>query len=143
MTLRLFATALAGLAVAAATAAPLPFQPVEAHAAACPARTPAVGSKERKAILDAVRPRVEAMTGKPVEFVIGKLDVACGYARLLATPQAKGGAGDRYEMIDVLVIKRNGRWSFAMFAASEEGSDPAADQFKARYPKIPDSLLYL
>lgn len=136
----------AGLVLAAASLAPLPGLTTEAQAqarTACAARTPAPGSKERKAILDALRPRIEAMVGKKVEFVVARLDVACGYARLLATPQETGGNGDHYEMIDVLFVKRNGAWKFAMIAATEEGSDPGADQYKARYPNVPEVLLYL
>lgn len=134
----------AGLAVTAASLAPLPGVSPQAEAAArCAAHTPAPGSKERKAIMDALRPRIEAMVGKKVEFVVARLDVACGYARLLATPQEPGGNGDHYEMIDAFFVKRNGVWRFGMMTTSEEGDDPGADQIRARYPNAPEVLLYL
>ena len=143
--MRILTFAAFGLAaVAAASLAPLPGATLQAEAAAtCAAHTPGPGSKERKAILDAVRPRVEAMVGKRVEFIVAKLDVACGYARLLATPQEPGGNGDRYEMIDAFFVKKDGVWRFGMMTSSEEGDPPGADQIKARYPKAPEILLYL
>jgi len=136
---------LAAAALAVASLAPLPLvaPPVQARTAACPIHVPAAGTAERKAILDALRPKVQAMVGKPVEFVVQSLQVACGYSRALVLPQEKGGHGDHYEALDVLMIKRNGKWTFGMIAASEEGNDPAADQFKARFPHAPESLLYL
>lgn len=136
---------LAAAALAVASLAPLPLvtPPVQARATVCRSHVPAAGSAERKAILNALRPHIEAFVGHPVEFVVGKLDVACGYARLLATPQEKGGQGDHYEDVDALMIKRNGRWTFGMLASGEPDSDPAADQFKARFPHAPESLLYL
>lgn len=137
----------AGLMLAAVSLAPLPGASLDAQAQAsntrCAARTPGPGTRERKEILDALRPRIEAMVGKKVEFVVARLDVACGYARLLAQPQEPGGNGDRYEMIDAFFVKRQGVWRFAMMTTSEEGDDPGADQIKARYPKAPEVLLYL
>lgn len=133
----------AALVAASLAAAPLTASPAQARAAVCRSHVPPVGSAERKALMNALRPRIEAMVGKPVEFVVGKLDVACGYARLLATPQEKGGQGDHYESVDVFFVKRNGVWRVGMIASSEPDSDPAADQFRARWPNAPESLLYL
>ena len=136
---------LTAAALVAVSFAPVPLATTEAQArpAACRAYVPRVGSAERKALMNALRPHIEAMVGKPVEFVVGKLDVACGYARLLASPQEKGGQGDHYENVDAFFVKRNGVWRFGMIASSEPDSDPAADQYKARWPNAPEVLLYL
>lgn len=126
-----------------APAAPSPEAvPGPAQTATCVVASPAAGSAERKAILDAVRPKIEEMTGKPVEFVVNRLETACDYARLIAEPRARSGA-DHYESIDVFFVKKDGKWTLGMIAAGEEGSDPAADQFKAKYPDAPEALLYL
>jgi hypothetical protein len=116
---------------------PAPTQP-----ATCALASPAAGSAERKAILDALRPKIEEMTGKPVEFVVNRLETACDFARVIAEPRAKTG-GDHYESIDAWFVKKDGVWTLGMIAAGEEGSDPAADQYKARYPDAPEALLYL
>ena len=148
--LRLTAS-IALLAIVGACGQPAPepaSAPAEATAAApadpssCTAITPAAGSPDRAAILDALRPRVEAMTGKPVEFEISRLEIACDYARLIAQPRAAGGT-DRYEPVDALFERKDGAWSLALIAATEEGSDPAADQYKAARPDAPEALLYL
>lgn len=110
--------------------------------ASCVLASPAAGSAERAAILDALRPRIEAMTGKPVEFVVNRLETACDYARLIATPRARSGS-DEYEPVDVLFVRKDGVWALGMIAAGEEDSDPAADQYKARYSGAPEALLYL
>lgn len=82
------------------------------------------------------------MTGKPVEFVVNRLETACDHARLIAEPRARAG-GDQYEPLDVLLVKKDGVWTLGMIAAGEEDSDPAADQYRARYPDAPEALLYL
>jgi hypothetical protein len=55
------------------------------------ARTPAAGSAERKAILDALRPSVEARIGPNVEFVVSILNVEGNWAFVHAEPRRKGG----------------------------------------------------
>ena len=116
--------------------------PATTQPAACTLAAPGAGSAERTAILDAVRPKIEELTGKPVEFVVNRLETACDYARLIAEPRAKTG-GDRYEPVDAFLVKKDGVWTLGMIAAGEEGSDPAADQYRARYPDAPEGLLYL
>lgn len=54
---------------------------------------------ERTAILDALRPAIEARIGPNVEFVVESLRVANGYAVVDANPQRRGGGqidGHRY-----------------------------------------------
>ena len=46
---------------------------------------------ERKAVLDALRPAVEAKLGPNVEFVVTLLRVEDGWAFVIADPQRKGG----------------------------------------------------
>ena len=55
------------------------------------ARTPAPGSMERTAILNALRPSVEGQLGPNIEFVIQSLDVENGWAFVQAMPQRRGG----------------------------------------------------
>ncbi|HQF30017.1 MAG TPA: hypothetical protein PLJ34_01105 [Hyphomicrobiales bacterium] len=53
--------------------------------------TPPRGSAERKAILDALRPRVEREIGAPVEFVVDTIRIDGDWAFVSVTPQRPGG----------------------------------------------------
>ena len=83
----------------------------------------APASAERKAVLDALRPAVEARLGPNVEFVVAHLRIEDGWAFVIADPQHKGGKpidgwaifGEHFDNMDGLrteaVLKRtNGRW---------------------------------
>ncbi len=52
---------------------------------------PQRGSGERKAILDAIRPRVEAEMRGPVEFVVTMFRAEDGWAFAILEPQRPGG----------------------------------------------------
>jgi hypothetical protein len=89
------------------------------------ARTPAFGSPERKAILDALRPSIEAEIGPNVEFVVTQMNVRNGWAFIQAEPQRKGGRlidwrsyynRAEWNLMDGLTVTatlqfRNGRWN--------------------------------
>ena len=60
------------------------------------AMTPPRGSPLRAAILDAVRPMVEAEVGKPVEFVVNDLRVLGEWAFASLAPQRPGGGAIEY-----------------------------------------------
>lgn len=78
--------------VAAAAAAVVALgNPVAAQLA-----TPQRGSAERAAILDAVRPMVEAEVGRPVEFVVDQLRVLGEWAFVVLRPQRPGGGPIAY-----------------------------------------------
>lgn len=62
-------------------------EPVRAQSVYEPAR----GSVERKAILNAVRPLVEARLNPPVEFVVDWMRVGSGWAFVGLAPQRPGG----------------------------------------------------
>jgi hypothetical protein len=53
--------------------------------------TPPPGSSQRRAILDAFRPRVEAEVGAPVVFTVSVLHVSGNWAFVEATPKRPGG----------------------------------------------------
>lgn len=115
------ATILASFALAVAAtmggaATPALAQRASATAPAAP------GSAQRRAILDALRPAVEAQIGPNVEFVVREIRVVRGWAFVMAEPQRWGrGAidGHRYfpyfdEMggltVTALLRYRNGGW---------------------------------
>jgi hypothetical protein len=87
--------------------------------------TPAPGSAERTAILEAVRAEIAADLPRPVVFRVHRLGVAGGWAFLAATPQQPDGRpydyrGTRYQAeIDdglfddnlfALLQRAHGRW---------------------------------
>ena len=65
-------------------------------AAFAQAETPARGSPLSAAVLDALRPMVEAEVGKPVEFVVGDMRVVGEWAFVIASPQRPGGGAVEY-----------------------------------------------
>lgn len=100
-------------ALAAMLLAPLP-------AFAQSVSSPAPGTSERRAILDAVRPLVIAQVGPPVEFVVNDIRVVSSYAFVAVEPQRPGGGRIDYSHLDdgmmdglrteAILVKRNGRW---------------------------------
>jgi hypothetical protein len=83
----------------------------------------APASPERKAVLDALRPAIEAKLGPNVEFVVAVLRVENGWAFVMADPQRKGGKpidgwrifGEHFDNMDGLrleaVLRKDGkRW---------------------------------
>ena len=54
--------------------------------------TPQRGSRERAAIMDALRPRYEELFGKPIEFKVESLRIAAGFAFVVVHPQRPNGA---------------------------------------------------
>lgn len=110
------------------------------------ARTPVPppGSSERVAILNAVRPAVEAKLGPNVEFVIRHFEVRNGWALIDALPQRRGGGvidwrdhftSNEWRRMDGLTVtallqKRYGRWNLVEQAIGDTDywycSTPAA-----------------
>lgn len=53
--------------------------------------SPKRGTSERKLVLNAIRPLVEARVGAPVEFVVDRLRIYQDWAFVVANPQRPGG----------------------------------------------------
>jgi hypothetical protein len=77
---------------------------------------------ERRAVLDALRPAVEARLGPDVQFVVQVIRVEKGWAFVIADPRRRGGEaidGNRYFddfdnmdglRVDAVLQRRRGRW---------------------------------
>jgi hypothetical protein len=80
--------------------------------------SPGPGTPQRKAVLDAMRPRVERSLGvRPVEFVVDEIRTGQGWAFVRVTPQRKGGgqirnADDNADGVHTEAVLRwqGGRW---------------------------------
>ncbi len=68
---------------------PLPVPPTVSRAQVV---TPAAGSTDRAAIMDALRPSYESLFGAPIVFRIVKLNVAAGFAFAVVHPERPNGA---------------------------------------------------
>lgn len=92
--------------------------------------TPPPGSAERRALLDAVRPPIEAKIGPPVVFVVHVIHVWGDWAYVQAVPQRPGGvpidwsrtkfkddfARDIMTDIVMCLLQRNGaQWTVTEF----------------------------
>ena len=112
------------------------------------AYTPAAGSAERKAIMDAMRAHRRRFDPRPVTFVVSRLRVQRGWAWLSVQPQSPDGRS-RYEGEDALLRRRNGRWAVAevMPAVGErEGTALEEDcawfqDLRRRFPSLPAAIL--
>ena len=120
MSRRVAAVVASLLLAAGGAASPGQAQRVDAVSPAGP------NSPQRRAILDALRPRIEAVLGGPVEFVVTRMQVQAGWALVIAEPQRPGGGridGRRYfphdfDNMDGLTVSaimrfRGGRWMLA------------------------------
>ncbi len=112
--------ALAALLGAASAA----FLPASAHASGCP-YTPANGSAERKAIMDALREPVMKALGQRVIFVVSDLKVCGSWAFIAAEPKRPNGQPVDWSrgvyadavaddmcggFVHALLVKKGGRW---------------------------------
>lgn len=85
---------------------------------------PAAGSAERRAVLDALRPAIEAKFRVPIEFKVNQICVENGWAVVLAAPQTKDGRAapwrnamtkDEYDLggddVSAVLRLKGGRWN--------------------------------
>ena len=108
--------------------------------------TPERGTQERKAVLDAIRPILEARVGPPVEFVVSWLRIYGDWAFVAVNPQRPGGGridpnSPTYRMWEdqdglgtyVLLKQAYGQWNIVDFAIGPTDvfwlGDPLYDQF--------------
>lgn len=103
---------------------------VSAHAQAQTAYEPARGTQERKDLMNAIRPLVEARVAPPVEFVIDRLRVSGNWAFAIVSPQRPGGTPidmsrtalrEQAEYMDnittyALLMRAYGRWNIVDYA---------------------------
>ena len=140
--MRRIAVSFIALVLAAAPSAVV-LRPESAQASqTCRATTPPPGNPNRSGILNALRPHVETMAGEDIEFVVERIRIACGWARVIVNPQTPGGRGNRYEQIDALLERSGGAWRLRYMACGEVDCGPAVDQYREGYPNLPQSLLF-
>lgn len=105
-----------------------------------PAYTPAPGSPERRAIMDALRGVMEESTGLKLIFVVRHLKVKGNWAWLEVEPQSPDGQ-KRYEPVCALLKWDLDSWEVAQLFHAEEDSpiwQPGfARSLQARYPGVP------
>lgn len=80
-------------------------------ASATQAESPAKGSEERRAIMDALRTMVKKMSKLDVIFVVRHLKVNKNWAWVEADPQSADNT-QHYEAVTGLLAKKNGLWEY-------------------------------
>jgi len=114
----------------------------------CKPYTPAPGTAERKAILDALREEVYRIHYLKVIFVVPYLKVFNGYAWVHTRPQSPDGS-NQYEDVLGLIHNQNGDWKvLEIFLPQGDGPGCCADEqyFKSlikRFPKAPSCIFPL
>jgi len=108
------------------------------------ARTPAMGSQERKALTNALRVVAKNMSGLDVVFVVRHLKVNGDWAWVEADPQSVDGT-EHYEPMSGLLSRKNGRWVYleglpegAICEEDPDCADPARyfNKLGAKYPAL-------
>jgi hypothetical protein len=108
--------------------------------------TPAPGSAERKAILDALRGELKGMHGLEVVFVVDCLKVKNGWAWIHARPQSPDGMSS-YEDVSALFVKRQGGWEVAELPCAEVDNPECIGtldffvNLMKRFPEVPPDIL--
>lgn len=107
--------------------------------------TPARGSAERKAILDALREEVQRLHHIRVIFVVPYMKVQQGWAWVHVRPQSPDGK-NRYEDILALIHKGDNRWKVVEMPSMEEdnldyvGSSAYFKSLKKKFPGVPTAI---
>jgi hypothetical protein len=112
------------------------------------AHTPARGSAERQAIMDALRAHRRRFDARPVIFVVSHLRVQRGWAWAAVAPQSPDGRS-RYEPESALLRLHAGRWAVVetMPAFGEREGTPDEEDcawfqhLRRRLPAVPAAIL--
>lgn len=115
------------------------------HAGTHSPYTPAKGSVERKAILDALREKVQRLHHIRVIFVVPYMKVQQGWAWVHVRPQSADGK-NQYEDIVGLIHKEDNRWKVVEMPSMEEdnldyvGSSAYFKSLKKKFPGVPAAI---
>lgn len=132
--------AVALLIAASASLAPLPGTSTTARAegSRCTAYQPGGRTPERQQLMQALLESLKRTPHAGTRFEVKKLWLSCSYARVQLKPKGRSGHGA--VLVDALMVKVNGEWTFDMIADPAAGTP--ASQFRARYPNMPEVLTY-
>jgi hypothetical protein len=144
----LSAAALLVLLLAGARTASATPPPRGAAAQSDSAHTPARGSAERKAIMDALRAHRRQFDAHPVIFVVNYLRVQRGWAWVAVAPQSPDGRS-RFEEESSLLRLRAGRWQVVETMPAFGEREGTADEedcawfahLRRRFTAIPVAIL--
>jgi len=102
------------------------------------AYTPAPGSSERRAIMDAMRAKGD---DRDRAFVVRHLKVSGAWAWLEADPQSRSGS-NKYESESALLRRSGSGWSVVAQPCAEEGCDPRRElrRIRTSFPAAPASI---
>jgi hypothetical protein len=104
--------------------------------------TPKPGSKERQAIMDALRKPVSREAGKPVIFEVAHLKVDQGYAFLEGNVRAKDGSRLPTEIADsdllALLQRQKSGWR-VLYHSFGTDIEPLLE-VKRKFPKAPRTI---
>ena len=74
-------------------------------------------------------------------YSVKKVWLSCDFARVqLRGRGSRNGAGSAPALLDALMLKVNGEWTFEMFADPAQGTP--GSQYLARHPDMPEALIY-
>lgn len=121
-----------GLLLACALGLPLTAPGAPADTATS-SHTPAPGSPERRALLDALRAELRRWQGLDAIFVVDWMKVANGWAWAQVRPQSRDGLS-HYEDVSALLRFEQGHWRVLELVGPED------DEVQRRFPAAPPSI---
>jgi hypothetical protein len=131
------------LIAASASLAPLP--PISTVASAAPTRCsayqPSDRTPERQQLMENLIAAINRSPYAGRRFTVKKLWLSCDYARVQLRVKAdRRGGASAPAVLDALMLKVNGEWTWEMFADPAAGA--AGEQYLARHSDIPEALVY-
>jgi hypothetical protein len=103
--------------------------------------TPRVGSRERCAILDAIRTDQKTLTGLDMRFVVTKMNVQGSWGFVEVNPRSPDGR-QHYEGLSALLQRKGTEWRVAGYVSSEGDGDfrSALNDLERAFPQAPKAL---
>lgn len=124
----------------------VPLSPQEATGKSPKVHTPAPGSPERRAILDAMRLKVKELHALDVLFVVRSMRVSEGWAWVYTLPRSTDGR-ELYEAFYALLHRERGGWYIAEIPCTEPDNPECLDtpgyfmRLAERFPGLPSVIL--
>lgn len=134
--------AVACLIAVSVSLSPLPggAPSVQAAPTRCSAYQPGDRTPERRQLMENLIAAINNSPHAGGRYAVKKLWLSCAYARVQLREGSRRGRASAPAVLDALMLKVNGEWTFGMFADPAQGAPGA--QYLARHPDLPEVLIY-